>query len=76
MKLNKYERRLYVAPKFEPFNREKMSKFEGHYLVIDIPRLDSNSFYAKYFSLCNVIFESFSQEITAKVYDCKNVMIP
>lgn len=76
MKLNKYERRLYVAPKFEPFNREKMGQFKGYYMVIDIPRLDSDSIYAQYFKSCDVVYEDFSQKITAKIYDCPNTLRP
>ena len=74
MKIGKYERRLYVAPKFESFNKEVFNNFKGHFLVIDIPRLDPDSMYVRYFSLCDVIFEGLSKKITAKIYDCKNSM--
>lgn len=74
MKIGKYERRLYVAPKFESFNKEVFSNFKGHYLVIDIPRLDPESLYVRYFSLCDVVYEDLSKKISAKVYDCKNTI--
>lgn len=74
-KIHKNDRRLYVAPKYEPFNREEMSKFSGHYLVIDMPRLDQSGFYVKYFSLCDVVYKDFSQKITATIYDCEHVKV-
>ncbi|MDO8669052.1 MAG: glycosyltransferase family 39 protein, partial [Candidatus Buchananbacteria bacterium] len=65
----KYERRLYVAPKFEPSYVDILKNFKGHYLVIEIPRIDSNSIYVRYFTSCKVVYEEFSGKIPARVYD-------
>ena len=73
MKIGKYERRLYVAPKYEPFYAGIFSEFRGHFLVIDIPRIGPNSPYSKYFSACGIIYEKYSQKISSKVYDCRNI---
>ena len=72
-RIGKFERRLYVAPKHEAFYVEELSKFKGHYMVIDMPHLDPNSLYAKYFSSCEVIYERYSKKISSRVYDCRKV---
>ncbi|MBI2063499.1 MAG: glycosyltransferase family 39 protein [Candidatus Yanofskybacteria bacterium] len=70
--MGKFERRLYVAPKFESSYTDILRSFKGHYLVIDIPRIHLSSPYTKYFSSCVVIYEENSKKISAKIYDCKN----
>ncbi|TSC74738.1 MAG: hypothetical protein G01um101444_173 [Parcubacteria group bacterium Gr01-1014_44] len=72
-KIGKFERRLYVAPKHEAVYAEELPKFKGHFMVIDMPRLDPNGPYAKYFSSCGVVYEAYSQKISSKVYDCRKV---
>ena len=52
---------------------EELPKFKGHYMVIDIPRLDSSGPYIKYFSSCEVVYKAYSQKISSKVYDCRKV---
>ncbi|OGN05647.1 MAG: hypothetical protein A2831_00485 [Candidatus Yanofskybacteria bacterium RIFCSPHIGHO2_01_FULL_44_17] len=73
IKIDKYERRLYAAPKFEAAYADILQNFQGHYLVIDIPHLSSESPYAKHFMTCDTIYEDRSGKISAKVYNCKNV---
>ena len=70
-KIGKYERRLYAAPKFEESYKNILSKFSGHYLVIDIPHLSPDSPYAKHFATCRVIYEERHGKITSKIYDCQ-----
>ncbi len=71
--MGKFERRLYVAPKFESDYVSIINSFTGHYLVIDIPKISSGSPYTRYFSNCVVIFEEHSKKISSKIYDCKKV---
>lgn len=70
MKIGKYERRLYAAPKFEKSYTDILKNFKGHYLVIDIPRLNPESPYAKHFLTCNATYEDYSGKISAKIYNC------
>ncbi len=74
LKIGKYERRLYAAPKFEPSYIDILKNFKGHYLIINIPRLHSDSPYEKYFLSCKTIYEEFSGKISARIYDCKNAI--
>ncbi len=67
----KYRRRLYTDPKFGV--EEKMSnlnKNKEHYLEINIPRIDPNSFYRRFFDSCEVAYKQIDHSIEAVVYDC------
>lgn len=68
----KYYRRLYVAPKFEGSYEDVLNNFKSYYMVLEIPKIDPDSIYAKYFSTCEIIYEEWSGVIPARVYDCKN----
>ncbi|NBV76656.1 hypothetical protein EBR66_00605 [bacterium] len=70
--IGKYEKRLYTSPDFNWNDKAKtMNAFSGHYLVIDAPPVDPNSFFAKYFATCQVVYSDTSRAMTAKVYDCR-----
>lgn len=70
----KYHRRLYVDPMFDldgkvqTLNNDKM-----HYFVLDVPRLDPNSVYVRYFASCIKVYEEVDKKMSAIVYDCRNV---
>lgn len=69
----KYRKRLYVDPKFDIQEKIKnLNLYKEHYLVIDIPHLDPNSVYAKYFATCKNIYQRNSGVISAFIYDCQN----
>lgn len=68
----KYYGRLYVAPKWQGSYTDILKDFKGHFLVIDIPRLDPSSAYSHLLNTCNVIYNDTDKLISAKVYDCKN----
>ena len=70
VKIGKYERRLYAAPKFEEGYGNILRNFKGHYLVIDIPHLSEESPYAKHFVACKVAYQKYHQKISSKIYDC------
>lgn len=71
--IGKYRRRLYIDPKFDINEKvENINKYKEHYLVVDVPHIDSNTVYAKYFSSCKDIWNEKSGYIKATVYDCRN----
>jgi hypothetical protein len=73
-KAGKYQRRLYVAPKYEGSYQDVLNNFKSYYFVLDIPKIDPASIYAKYFATCKTIYEDKSGKITAKVYDCRKAV--
>ncbi|MBA3733313.1 glycosyltransferase family 39 protein [Patescibacteria group bacterium] len=71
--IGKYRRRLYIDPKFDITEKiNTINRYKEHYMVVDIPRIDSNTVYAKFFSTCDVVFEKHSGVISSRVYDCRN----
>ena len=70
----KYERRLYADPMFVDGYKKIFADFRDYLLVIDIPKVDQGSIYAKFINACTPIYEVSSQKITSKVYDCRNVI--
>lgn len=68
--MGKHKQRLYIAPQFEEGNRETLNLFKGHYLIVDIPRINPESFQGKYFESCDILFERSSGKISSRVYDC------
>lgn len=73
-KMGKYYRRIYVAPKFPFYGEggynELLRDFKGHYLVIDIPRIDPKSPFADFFARCKSIYHEQSGKISANIYTC------
>lgn len=76
-KTGKYEGRIYATPESEEGYRKKFEEYvkeKGNYfLVVDIPRINPESFYGKFFASCKVEFESVSGKIEAKVYSCGKI---
>jgi len=71
-KMGKYKRRLYVAPKHEKGYIAVLNSFKSYYMVLEIPKIDPQSIYGRYFKSCVVVYEEFSGSIPARIYDCKN----
>jgi hypothetical protein len=67
----KYYKRLYVDPMFEASNIKKLNEAKGYYLVVDMPHLNPDSIYAKYFASCRAVYHDSSGRIDAYVYDCR-----
>ncbi len=63
--------RLYIDPQYDQANLKKVNSFSGYYLVIDLPHINQDSMYAKYFSSCTSLYHEVSQRITSDVYDCR-----
>ena len=73
METGKYEKRLYLDPKFG-LNQKvaSLSAEKGYFLVVDIPHIDSSTVFAKYFASCETIYNQKSGKIETFIYDCKN----
>jgi len=69
-KLNRYADRFYAAPQYEAVHAVRFEAHTGHYLVIDVPHINPDSFYGRFFSQCNVIVERHSGVITGTIYEC------
>jgi len=72
----KYERRLYIDPKFEVNIQEKidyLNTHKEHYFVLDIPRFASSTLYQRYFDTCTVVYDKIDNYISARIYDCRGV---
>ncbi len=71
--VGKYEKRLYTSPQFPVAEKVKtINAFAGHYLVIDVPKIDPNSVFAAYFAGCKVVYQNTERAMSATVYDCRN----
>jgi hypothetical protein len=71
--IGKYRKRLYTDPAFDINDKIKtLNTYKEYYLEINIPRIDPNSIYRKYFNSCGVIYQKTDQKISATVYDCRN----
>jgi hypothetical protein len=68
----KYRKRLYTSPQFDiDVKVETLNKFKEHYFVLDVPRIDQNSPYQRYFESCEIIFEEFDKKMSSVIYDCR-----
>ncbi len=65
-----YSARFYAHPSFIPSNAEKFRKFEGFYLVVDMPQI-GDSVYTEYFAGCHPKAEMTSGLISGRVLDCR-----
>lgn len=73
VRIDKYRKRLYVDPKFDVNEKIiNLNRYKEHYLVVNIPLLDPASVYARYLNSCEVIYEEWSGQIPALIYDCQN----
>jgi 4-amino-4-deoxy-L-arabinose transferase-like glycosyltransferase len=71
MQMGKYRKRLYIDPKFNIQDKiASLNKYKEHYLIINIPQIDQDSVYAKYFNSCTVVHAESSRYISAIIYDC------
>ena len=74
--IGKYERRIYATPQFEDSYKDFLSNFKGHVLFINIPKIDGNSVYAKYFNSCEIVYTKIDKQIEATIFDCKKSLLP
>lgn len=72
MKTGAYDHRLYVDPQFDINGKiDYLNTHKEFYSVIDIPHLDPNTVYAKFFAKCTPAFAEKSGVINAFLYDCR-----
>lgn len=69
--MGKYANRFYAAPEYESVHQKRFSEFNGHFLVVEIPRIYEDSYYESFLNSCQVVFETTSQKIRGTVYDCR-----
>ncbi len=67
--IGKYDRRLYIDPKFG----DNLNRTKPYFYILDIPHIDEHSLYQKYFNTCKVIYNKKDKYISSRVYDCNNV---
>jgi hypothetical protein len=67
----KYHRRLYTAPYFTG-QLEYLNQYKEFYFVLDVPRIDPDSFYIRYFDSCKVAYGRIDKKMSATIYDCRN----
>ena len=70
--MDKYGGRFYAVPAYEAGHKKRFAGFHGQFLVVDMPKISENSFYAGFFAKCQILFESTSGKITSRVYSCQN----
>lgn len=72
--IGKYRKRLYVDPKFDLDEKiATLNTYKEHYFVLDVPRLNPDTVYQRYFDSCDVIYDKKDKSISAVVYDCTNI---
>ncbi len=72
-KVGKYAGRIYATPESEGKYKEIFSNHTakgGHFLVVGIPPLGTETFYGKFFAECDSLYESISGRVHANVYKC------
>ncbi len=71
--MGKYRKRLYIDPRFDVSEKiASLNKYKEHYLVVNIPKIDSNTIFQHYFDSCKIIYNAVDKKISATVYDCRN----
>ncbi len=68
--MGKYAGRFYAVPEYETGHQKRFKEHDGYYLVVNVPLLDPDGFYAKYFATCESVFHVVSGRIRSDVYDC------
>jgi glycosyltransferase involved in cell wall biosynthesis len=68
--MGKYGGRFYAVPGYEEGHKERFKEHNGYYLVVNVPLLNPDGFYAKYFAMCESVFHAVSGRIRSDVYDC------
>lgn len=69
--MDKYHKRFYADPAFVESNREKFASFDGHYMMVDFPKINHESFYWQYFESCQKEFEVKDKQISGYIFLCK-----
>ncbi len=68
--MGKYGGRFYAAPQYEEAHQKLFSQFQGDYLVVNLPPLNPDSFYGRFFANCQIRFEAISNKVSGRIYSC------
>lgn len=68
--ISKYAGRFYAVPEYAEGHRARFKAHNGYYLVVNVPLLDPDGFYARYFATCTSVFHTSSGRIQSDVYNC------
>jgi len=68
--IGKYAGRFYAVPEYEESHKARFAEFKGKFLIVDIPRIYTGTYYEDFFNACAKVFEARSREITGTIYDC------
>lgn len=70
---NSYFGRLYMRPDWQESKKEIMRTFDGHFLYVNMPPIESAEWLFDELKRCPVVFETSSRRIFGKIYDCSLV---
>ncbi|HUO50631.1 MAG TPA: glycosyltransferase family 39 protein [Candidatus Paceibacterota bacterium] len=69
----KYFKRFYTDPMFAQTNVGKFSSYDGYYMVLDMPAINTDSAYWKYFQQCKNVYQTNDKQISGYIFDCRGV---
>ncbi len=69
-RMGKYANRFYAVPEYESVHKTRFSEFDGHFLIVGVPRIYGGSYYESFFQSCNAISRATSGVIEGTVYKC------
>lgn len=70
-KSGKYEARFYTAP--ERSYIERMTVFDGHYMIVDFPEIGKPGRYWDLIQRCDEVKRFTDKEINSYVFDCRSL---
>lgn len=68
--MGKYAGRFYAVPAYVEGHKKLFAEHRGHYLVVNIPLLNEDGFYSRFFATCTSVFSTSSGVIEGNVYYC------
>lgn len=67
----KYAARFYPHTEYIPANVEKFKRGPGYYFVVQMPLINAESPYVKYFNTCSRVAEAADGVIVGDIFDCR-----
>ncbi len=69
----KYFKRFYTDPMFADTNVGKFGSYNGYYMVLDMPLINTQSVYWQYFQKCKSVFDIRDKQVSGFIFDCRGV---
>ncbi len=66
-----YSSRFYTAPLRD--YREKLSQFDGYYMIVDFPAIDKSGRYWPYLQRCKNVKKFSDKKVEAYILDCQGI---